>query len=390
MQYVYLLHCWVDNFHLLYFVLASLSSLLFNTIPFLPPQFPICVLIPSLLPSPSPLQPKTTTLQQESMPLKPSTDVATVSSAFQPPHTASPQSGVGKTPSKPSPLTTSVSAVTQSTSSGGEADVGVASTSVCERDNLYDHVALNTKKESVKSSLLAFGASAPVQAESNQKAETSRSDPPISGGGLPSTEDDPLSLVLQIFSNWPCAVATILGYTPNCLHSAASINEQGSGSESLSGSEESLMKPGHVTVLDAFLQKLLYSANTQLINTFFTTVIEKVAEDLQRDNAARYFQKEDGSYSFEEIPLHKGTLGLVVGSVLVRALVRLLTVEHSRPTGASSGSLNPTAPNEASDNAEEEDLGPPPPPPPPPGRRQHLSQSSSMEEKARNVYSLIK
>ena len=304
-----------------------------------------------------------------------------------------PNSGVGKTPSKPSPLTTT-SVTARPANSQGDADVVVASTSVCNNGSMYDRVVLDAGQESKKSPSLVCGTSTPIQAEDDQQAEPSQSVPPMSGVDATSTENDPLSLVLQIFSNWPCIVATVLGYTPTCLHSTASLNEQRGGRESLAGSsDQQHMKPGHVTVLDAFLQKLLYSRNTQLINTFFTTVIEKMTDDLQKEDAAQYFQKNDGSCSFEEIPLLEHTVGLVVGSVLIRAMVRLLTVEHSRPLGATAASVQPGTPNEASDNAEDEDLDPPPPPPPPlhPGRRQQqLSQNSSMEEKAQTVYSIIK
>lgn len=373
-------------------VLHSLNSLLLNAITSSSSILSSLVIpfaFPSLLPSPPPLQAKPTTLPQEPATLNPSvdaSDAATASSPSQPLHTTSPHSGVSRTPSKPSPLTTSVNAAPQQTRSGGDTDVEMASAKGCDHDNLYDHVVLDMGQESNKSTTLMFDTSAPVQTEEDQQAEPSHSNAHISGGGIPSMGNDPFSLVMRIFSSWPCIVATVLGYIPNCIHSSASVNEQRGGSKSLPASGEGHMKPGHVTVLDAFLQKLLYSTHTQLISTFLTTIIEKITDDLRREEVAGYFQKEDGSYSFEEIPLHEGTVGLVVGSVLIRAIIRLLTVEHSRPLGASTTSLHRATPNEASGIAEEEDLDLPPPP----GRRQQLCRDSSMEEKAQNVYSIIR
>lgn len=318
------------------------------------------------------------------MPISPSVSAPTAPAPSPTLHPTPPNSGVGKTPSKPSPLTTA-SVTARPANSQDDADVEVASTSV---GSMYDRVALDAdRQESKKSPSVVSGTSTPIGAEDDQQEEPSRLIPPTSGVGVP--ESDPLSLVLRIFSNWPCIVATVLGYTPTCLHSTGSFNEQRGGHESIAGSsEQQHMKPGHVTVLDAFLQKLLYSRNTQLISTFFTTVIEKMTDDLQKEDAAQYVQKKDDSYSFEEIPLLEHTVGLVVGSVLVRAMVRLLTVEHSRPMGATTASVQPGTPNEAGDNAEDEDLDPPPPPPS--SRRQQLSQNSSMEEKAQTVYSIIK
>ena len=375
-------------------MLSSLTVILYCSTPSLPPlQSSLSLSVPSFSPHSSPLLPflqaKPTTLPQEPATLNPAVDApdaATASSPSQPLHTTSPQSGVSRTPSKPSPLTTSVNVAPQQARSGGDTDVEMASAMDCDHDNLYDHVVLDTGQESNKSATLVFDTSAPVQTEEDQQSEPSHSNPHISGSGIPSMESDPFSLVMRIFSNWPCLVATVLGYIPSCMHATASVNEQRGGSESLPASSEGHMKPGHVTVLDAFLQKLLYSTHTQLISAFFTTIIEKIADDLQREDAAGHFQKEDGSYSFEEIPLHEGTVGLVVGSVLIRAIIRLLTVEHSRPVGASTTSLHRATPNEASGNAEEEDLDPPPPP----GRRQQLCRDSSVEEKAQNVYSIIK
>ena len=297
----------------------------------------------------------------------------------------SPQGGISRTPSKPSPLTTSVTAAPQPpTSSGGDEDAEMTSAPDCERDNLYDHVVLDTRKESTQSSAEPLGISTPVQAEEDQQMEPSHSNLLISGSSSRLEVNDSISLVKRVFSSWPCIVSTVLGYTPNCMHSATSSSKLRGGSE-LNG--DSHMKAGHVTVLDAFLQKLLYSAHTQLINTFFTTVIEKITYDLEQENAARYFQKEDGSYSFDKIPLEEGSVGLVVGGVLLRAVIRLLTVEYSKPMGASTTTLHRVTPTESSGHADEEDLDHHPSQ----GRRQQQPlRNTNTQEKSQNVYPVIK
>lgn len=337
------------------------------------------------------LQAKPSTPLQEATTINPSadaSDAATTSSPALSLHITSPQGGVSRTPSKPSPLTTSVTAAPQlQASSGCDADVEMDSAPDCDHDSLYDHVVLETGKESNQSSAEPVGTSMPVQAEEDQQAEPSHSHPLIPSFSSRLEENDPISLVKQVFSSWPCIVATVLGYAPNCLHSTTSSSKRTCDSDSHVASSDSHMKPGHVTVLDAFLQRLLYSTHTQLINTFFTTVTEKITCDLEQEDAAKYFQKEDGSYSFDKVPLQEGSVGLVVGGVLLRAVIRLLTVEFSKPLGASTSTLNRVTPTESSGNADEEDVDLLPPPS---RRQQQLLRNSATQEKAQNVYPVIK
>jgi E3 ubiquitin-protein ligase EDD1 len=153
-----------------------------------------------------------------------------------------------------------------------------------------------------------------------------------------STSGDSIYILKRLFSNWSCVVTTILGYFPSCLHQDDKCPED-------SASCQFTLEPGHVAHLDNFVQMLLYSRHKFLLYEFIKTVIHHMNADMADVNVELIYAK---ILSNSEVTLSKKTVGVVVGCVLLRSLVRLLTVEHSRPNGVTMTVTSSNSSSEAS------------------------------------------
>ena len=141
-----------------------------------------------------------------------------------------------------------------------------------------------------------------------------------------------VGLVERLFSNWPCILATVLGYFPTCMSRSKNSPQKTRGQNTTAGDVPHLLEAGHVAQLDDFVQVLLYSGHSALMNQFIKTVIERMNASTAT-NVSEIFAK---ILKNDRVTLSEENLGIVVGCVLLRSLVRLVVVEHSRPNGITS------------------------------------------------------
>ena len=115
-----------------------------------------------------------------------------------------------------------------------------------------------------------------------------------------------------LFSNWPCIVITILGYNP-LAHSKAP-------------------PPNLCTVhaLDSFVQRLYANGDIAILLRLNSTIVRHMNECLEKGQDVL-----DVDLGHPE-HINEDNLALYVGMRFLRAVVRILALEHSRVKGAIS------------------------------------------------------
>ena len=171
-----------------------------------------------------------------------------------------------------------------------------------------------------------------IGSELGKKGDSSHSTHKHLSDGSSQRLNELAGLTERLFSNWPCILATVLGYFPTCLSRSKNYPQKTHAQTTTAGDGPPLLEAGHVAQLDDFVQVMLYSGHSALVNQFIKTVIEHMNASTATD-VSGIFSK---ILKNDRVTLSEENLGVVVGCVLLRSLVRLLVVEHSRPNGVAS------------------------------------------------------
>ena len=171
----------------------------------------------------------------------------------------------------------------------------------------------------------ALTASAEIVSHVTTSNDSSLGTDDVSMSEAPPTRDDKLtctcgasaalasttigkSMLLSVFTSWPCIVTTILGFCPPFLSPSGSIGKLSS-----------------VQILDDFVISLFLNCDKSLVSSLVSTIIAHMNKSLEANADLSQVDLQGDLRGLTE-----SNIALYVGMRFLKSVVRIMSLEHSR------------------------------------------------------------
>ena len=166
-----------------------------------------------------------------------------------------------------------------------------------------------------------------VQSEIPNTQSSKLCDPP-SHQNLPQSRSEPsaesdkcgCNMLNAMATNWPCIVATILGFYPDDKQ-PTNPNDVGASSK------PQRLSPVHL--LDSFTSDLILNCEEPIVNTLVATIVKHMNSALADGTSKLSLEKIDFS-KIDSSSVDQSSIALIVGKRFLNSVVRVLALEHSR------------------------------------------------------------
>lgn len=152
--------------------------------------------------------------------------------------------------------------------------------------------------------------------------------PASSTGDMPPEKS--FDMLNSLFTNWPCVVATVLGFYPSKESPSPGTH---TGIDTLSPAPKPRPHPAlsPVSVLDSFTTALILNCDESLVNMFVSTIVYRINKTWRESGEGSQPALETLNLSKVDLrSLSEEELVWVVGKRFLNSVIRVLALEHSR------------------------------------------------------------
>ena len=139
-----------------------------------------------------------------------------------------------------------------------------------------------------------------------------------------------------LFTNWPCIVATVLGYCP--------LGPSSNGSSGMQQGDQKIRQLGDplqnwpsqskgmssVQSLDSFTMHLILNCSEICIKNFTTTIVDKINSCLAESSQCSVDILDINIHDIDLKSIDESILPILVGKRFLNSVIRVLGMEHSR------------------------------------------------------------
>ena len=206
---------------------------------------------------------------------------------------------------------------------------------------------------SSETNLLDSGTKTPPDKE-QKSHQDDQPDTETSEQAAESEADIGAKMLQVLVTNWPCIVATVLGFYPPCVTKVTdnrttctcTLEGPNAGDDSMecvsSEGSSTTLEFSSVHSIDSFITNLVLNCDDATIDTIVTTIVERMnsavfksADPMSQVDLSLLSEKVDFTKSPEEVcALNEHNTALLVGVRFMSSVVRLLALEHSRVKNA--------------------------------------------------------